>query len=332
MHDTGLTGLNGEAIVYREEEIAELISSVAQEIRNLDTDKIDKDTLLIEAFNSATIEGARTTIENVKSSINNPVSKSDKMVVNDLLAQAEVYRSGYEITTDNIRSLWETVVKDVCENESKKGEKYRNGMVYVSSIIEIIHIPAEANEIEKYMGQLFRYMNSNENTVIKACIVHFYFVYIHPFCDGNGRMSRLLHNYILYKGGLSNVRAISISEQILLRIGQYSKILHKCEKPTKVDGVNVIDITSFIEYMCRVILEAVRKSKTRCIEFTDDEKIILSKMRKKGLGAEITVIKVSGILGTNEDKSRRVLNSLVDKGVLAKRRVGKRNIYTLKIV
>lgn len=55
-------------------------------------------------------------------------------------------------------------------------------------------------------------------------------------------------------------------------------------------------------------------------------------MRKKGLGAEITVIKVSGILGTNEDKSRRVLNSLVDKGVLAKRRVGKRNIYTLKIV
>ena len=76
--------------------------------------------ILLDAWPSATIEGARTTVAQVVASASDPKTKDDKMVLNAI--RASNYAFKVPITKKNIRHLWETVVVDVCENEEHRGK------------------------------------------------------------------------------------------------------------------------------------------------------------------------------------------------------------------
>ena len=67
-----------------------------------------QEMLLLDAWSSATIEGARTTVEKVKQSFDNPKTKDDRMVINGVIGSKYAY--GRPITHSNIRKLWEKVV------------------------------------------------------------------------------------------------------------------------------------------------------------------------------------------------------------------------------
>ena len=74
-----------------------------------------KDTILLDAWSSATIEGARTTVQRVRDHFENPKTKDDRMVVNTIMGSNYAYN--HPITENNIRRLWEKIVDGVCENE-----------------------------------------------------------------------------------------------------------------------------------------------------------------------------------------------------------------------
>lgn len=188
--DTTLKGISDESIVFRKSsDILESVRYISSEIGNIKNDKSYTDIIILDAYSSATIEGARTTVENVKRCVSNPYTKDDKMVVNTMTAQKFVYDNG--INASNIRHIWEVLVNDVCENYRLRGTLYRSGMVYVGNSFRVIHIPEKAENIKFRMNSLFKFCDTWKDSIIKACIVHFYFVYIHPFCDVNGRMARV---------------------------------------------------------------------------------------------------------------------------------------------
>lgn len=90
-----------------------------------------KDTILLDAWSSAAIEGARTTVEKVRKSFDNPKTKDDRMVINTIAGANYAY--GRQITDKNIRKLWERIVDGVCENTDHMGSKYRDGMFFIYS-------------------------------------------------------------------------------------------------------------------------------------------------------------------------------------------------------
>ena len=109
---------------------------------------------------------------------------------------------GRTITAKNIRKLWEKIVAGVCDNADHMGKRYRDGMVYIGSIGRIVHTPAAPERIPELMDNLFAFLDSDgEGALIRSFTAHFYFVYVHPFCDGNGRTGRLLVNLELMKAG-----------------------------------------------------------------------------------------------------------------------------------
>jgi Fic family protein len=329
--DTNLIGINKEKIIYETDTISELLSQTQELLKKAGKCKISKDTLIIDAYHSATIEGARTTIANVKNKFENPQDKSDIMVVNNVKALDMVY-GGFKIDDNSIRTIWETLVKNVCENKDKKGEKYRSGQVMVASMTEIIHIPPEADKLQKYMDSLFSYIESNnEDTLIKAIIAHFYFVYVHPYCDGNGRLARLLVNYILFNSNYPEVKKISISESINNNLGAYYNTIKESEKATKINGHTALNMTPHIKYMLEMISQACQKVQTKQFTLNDNEKKLITKMNKKGIGTEITVETATKILKTDDIKARYVLNTLTEKGILIKRKSGAKNIYILAV-
>ena len=85
----------------------------------------------------------------------------------------------------------------------RKINKYRvEDVVVRDKRGEIIHEGAHVDNIQSMMDDLFRFMYSNDiNPIIKSAIFHFYFVFVHPFPDGNGRTARATSYIYLVKEG-----------------------------------------------------------------------------------------------------------------------------------
>lgn len=76
--------------------------------------------------------------------------------------------------------------------------RYRNSGVGVVDGDKVIHIAPPARQVPRLMGDLFEYLTDyEEDHVIKSCVFHYEFEFIHPFSDGNGRMGRLWQTAIL---------------------------------------------------------------------------------------------------------------------------------------
>lgn len=286
-----------------------------------------KEIILLDAWSSATIEGARTTVEKVKQSITNPRTKDDRMVINAITGSNYAY--GRPITSQNIRRLWDKVVDGVCENEDYKGSKYRSGMVYIGSGDRIIHTPAPFEELPDLMHKWFLYCEgATSDFLIRSFVAHFYFVYVHPFCDGNGRTARILNASQLYHNGYSKMKSLPLSNSINDRLRGYYNSLQDSETvqncaildnlvPFNKNEKGWLDLSPFVSYMLDVFEHCLIDAALSKNALTEAEKKLLRRMNKAGLYAEITTKKATTILHRSESATRAVLNSLVEKGYLS---------------
>lgn len=141
----------------------------------------NKEILILDSTSSATIEGAKTTIDSVKRSIlsGNP-TKSDKMVLNIMKAMSTYLPMGIHSEGD-LNHLWSIISDGVAENLSSKEIKYRSKMVYIANGDRVVHEPCPVDSINDCMLSLMSFINSNELTsLLRAIIAHFYYVYVHP--------------------------------------------------------------------------------------------------------------------------------------------------------
>lgn len=279
-----------------------------------------QEMLLLDAWSSATIEGARTTVEKVKQSFDNPKTKDDRMVINGVIGSKYAY--GRPITHSNIRKLWEKVVVGICENEGCKGIKYRDGMVFIGSGDKVVHTPATAEQLPQLMEKWFAYYETDtSDLLIRSFVAHFYFVYVHPFCDGNGRTARILNASHLYHGGYKKIKTLPLANAINNRLSGYygsledSEVVQSSTAPNEGDK-GWLDLSPFVCYMLdafeRCLTDAVLSKNV----LTEGEKKILHRMNKAGIRAEITTKKAAQILGRSESATRAVLKGLVQKGYL----------------
>ena len=76
--------------------------------------------------------------------------------------------------------------------------RYRKSGVGVVEGDKVIHIAPPARQVPRLMGDLFEYLTDyDEDYIIKSCVFHYEFEFVHPFSDGNGRMGRLWQTAIL---------------------------------------------------------------------------------------------------------------------------------------
>jgi len=274
-----------------------------------------KDTILLDAWSSATIEGARTTVDQVKKAFADPKSKDDRMVVNTVAASNYAY--GRPITPKNIRKLWVKIVDGVCENTEHMGQQYRDGMVYIGSSSRIVHTPAAPEQLPELMEKWFAFRETEtQDMLIQSFITHFYFVYIHPFCDGNGRAARILNASHLYHGGYRKMKNLPLSSAINNQLSGYYSSLSDSEAILNGSEVHWLDVSPFVSYMLDIFERCLIDAALSENALTDSEKTLLERMNKVGSNAEITTAKASKILDSGEAAARAVLNKLTQKGYL----------------
>ena len=125
--------------------------------------------------------------------------------------------------------------------------KYRSGSMRVVSGNfgrEKVHFEApSASRVPHEMEQFLIWLNSDTciDLVLKSIIAHFWFVTIHPFDDGNGRIARAILDMWLAKSDNSKIRFYSLSNQIFKEHKRYNKIIEETQKGTS-------DITKYLEW------------------------------------------------------------------------------------
>lgn len=125
--------------------------------------------------------------------------------------------------------------------------KYRSaGMKVISGNFgrEKIHFEAPTTERVPYEMKRFLDWLNNDNSldlVLKSIIAHFWFVTIHPFDDGNGRIARAIVDMFLSKSDNSKIRFYSLSNQIFKEHKRYNDIVEKTQKDTQ-------DISEYLEW------------------------------------------------------------------------------------
>lgn len=222
-----------------------------------------EEAVLDEAVYSSVIEGAFTTRKEAQAFIwegRTPKNKSEQMVKNNYEALTYVLENiDVPITKETIFQIYSLVTKDTLE-EPAASDRYRDEPVFVRSQRgEIVHTAPRAEQVPQMMDALIAFIADSElSPLIKACVAHFYFVYVHPFIDGNGRTARALSYMILLQAGYDFFRYFSISGVIAEERSKYYKAI----KDVEDDGY---DMTYFIDYSIGMLARTVKKMEDRLV-------------------------------------------------------------------
>ena len=217
-------------------------------------DALFQDAVVDEAVYSSVIEGAFTSREQAVDFIRQnkqPRNKSEQMVKNNYDALTYVLEHlEDEISEETILQIAQIVTRSAAEVQVNG---YRDGAVYVTGREGVVYTPPQADAVPEMMRSLVTFIQKSElHPLLKACIAHFYFVYIHPFGDGNGRTARALSYMMLLQFGYDFFRYFSISGIVAEERGKYYRSMRNVEDS---DG----DMTYFIDAYSGMLARTVEQ-------------------------------------------------------------------------
>lgn len=216
--------------------------------------------------------------------------------------------------------------------------RYRTGeMQIVSGPLgkEKVHYEAVKPEWIKMDMDKFLFWFNNENRldlVLKAAIAHFWFIIIHPFDDGNGRIGRAITDMLLARAEGSGERFYSMSSQILVERKLYYEVLQKVQHSSG-------DITEWIGWFLHCLKNAMLSTENttqkilRKAEFwklhehtpiNERQRLILNKLFDDFEG-KLQTSKWAKMTKTSNDTALRDIKDLVEKGILKQTDEGGRN-------
>ena len=205
---------------------------------------------------------------------------------------------------------------------------------------EKVHYEAPPAEVlESEMKDLIDYINSEteEDCLIKAGIVHLWFVILHPFDDGNGRIARALTDMMLARSDDSKFRFYSMSSQIQKNRKSYYAILEKTQKGT-------MDITNWLVWFLENLLIAIQSSgeitnnvlkraefwqKNANIVFNERQIKVLNRFMDNFEG-NLTTTKWAKMCNCSQDTATIDINELIAKKILKRIGKGRSTHYILK--
>ena len=311
-------------------------------------------TMSLELVRSCEIEGEVLNITEVRSSIAHrlgietagivPVSRYVEGLVEMLLDATQHYDQ--PLTSERLFG-WHNVLFPTGRSGLYAIEvaKYRSGeMQVVSGPMghEKVHYEAPKPErIETEMQRFLGWVNQEDDTdaVIKAAIAHLWFVSIHPFDDGNGRITRAITDMLMARSEHSDKRFYSMSNEIKMRQKEYYDVL---ERTQRGDG----DITEWLLWFLECIDSAFAStedtlsavlSKARFWErhanlsLNERQRKIIN-MQFEGFFGKLTTSKWAKICKCSSDTALNDIKYLLERGLLCKNEEGGRSTnYSLVI-
>jgi Fic family protein len=216
--------------------------------------------------------------------------------------------------------------------DDKKGP-----MQVVSGPIGKERVHYEAPVAPRLRGEMKKFLDwfekeSSTDLVIKAGVAHLWFVTIHPFDDGNGRVARAIADMVLARSERSPQRFYSMSAQIRQERKAYYEILEATQKDD-------LDITRWLEWFLACLGRAFDRAETilaavlskarfwdrfATTEFNERQRGMINRLLN-GFEGKLTSSKWAKLEKCSQDTALRDIEDLIRKGVLARDSAGGRS-------
>lgn len=315
-----------------------------------------KGCLVEEILKTNEIEGVRSTRKEIKDVLENKGDKFKRFY--GLVKKYSMLMNGVKVpleTVRDIRDLYDEIVLEEIEiSDYPDGMLFRKEAVNVMSASQkVIHtgvLPEE--KIIVKLNELLNFLNYDScEPLIKIAIIHYYFGYIHPFYDGNGRVSRFISSYLLSEV-LNSAISFKLSISIRKNIDRYYRGF------TDVNNIlSLGDATPFCLMFLDIIEESLNEGISEledkikdidyyfCIfeQMREDEEInkkeedilfILAQVELFGDGY-MSIQDLIKYMSVGEEKEisettvRKYLKSILEKEYIQESRKGRKKVYSL---
>ena len=204
---------------------------------------------------------------------------------------------------------------------------------------EKVHYEAPSSDDVPAMMETFLNWIENEHTtdpVLKAAIAHLWFVIIHPFDDGNGRLTRTITDMLLSRADGMSHRFYSMSAEILREKKGYYEVLEKTTTGT-------LDITHWLDWFLQTMKKALKRAEAtvarvvqKSLFWTENRAVAMNERQLKivnmlwdGFEGNLTSSKWAKITKTSQATALRDITDLVEKGILVDSGSGGRSAHYL---
>jgi Fic family protein len=200
---------------------------------------------------------------------------------------------------------------------------------------ERVHFEApSARRLPREMKSFFAWFNGKEENdwVVKAALAHLWFVTVHPFDDGNGRIARAIADLALARSEGSAQRFYSMSSRIEEKRREYYDVLKRTQKGS-------MDVTWWMEWFFRT-LDAAMDGAQRTLEaalakaefwrsvthvsLSERQRLVLNRLLD-GFEGKLTTSKWAKLAETSQDTAGRDIAGLIELGILVKNAAGGRS-------
>lgn len=279
----------------KENRIKTIHSSLAIEQNSLSIEQI---TAILEGKR---VLGAPNEIQEVK----NALQTYDLMLTLDPFSENDLLRAHKLMMQDLV----------------KRNGAYRNGGVGIFDGEEVVHMAPPADRVPFLMRDLFEWLKTSDlHPLIKSCVFHYEFEFIHPFEDGNGRMGRLWQTVIL-KSWNEIFAWLPVETLIKENQAEYYKAL-SCSD-------SCAESTDFIAFMLKLILKTIRDiaetekninekiTVKMTVKITANQQKIIDAIKENPFVTQEELVKIVGIAKLNITKN---MKKLQDAGLI--KRIG----------
>ena len=190
--------------------------------------------------------------------------------------------------------------------------------------------------VKQEMDKFLNWLNTDFSidNILKAAIAHFWFIIIHPFDDGNGRIARTITDMQLARAEKSSQRFYSLSSQILVEKKAYYEVLQNVQWNTNNDITDWL--TFFLKCMINALLSSERVTSHILLKakfwtkhehtlINERQRLVLNKLLDGDFVGNLQSSKWPKICKCSQDTAIREIKDLIYKGVLQQEEGGGRN-------
>src|SRR3989344_2584160 len=203
------------------------------------------------------------------------------------------------------------------------------------------YVAPEAERLEIEMAAFMEWANriGDVDPVLRAAKAHLWFVTIHPFDDGNGRIARVLADWALARSENSSRRYYSMSAQIRRERNEYYDVLERTQKGT-------LDITDWMQWFLECLDRAIAGTESALgaifrkdrfwktygqLALNERQRLILNKLLDGTFEGKLTSSKWAKFAKCSQDSAHRDIVELVEHGILVREPAGGRSTsYSIK--
>ena len=304
-------------------EISELVGSMSSLSEAARSPQLRRSNRIKTIYSSLAIEQNTLSLDQVTAVVSGKRVLAPPTDIAEVQNAFEIYDRLDELNPYSIDDLLTAHAVMVRGLRDDAGEFRLRPVGVVDSQGNILHFGTLPAYVPQLVEELLDWTENDENPLlIKSCVFHYEFELIHPFSDGNGRIGRLWHTLLLSKWN-PLFAWVPVESIIHDRQSEYYLAINNAN--------NAADSTCFIEFMLSAIKDALLEVTAQPLKVKprakSREQAVLDYLSKYD---EIANSDVRNLLSISAATANRVLNEMVNKGLIFRFRKGKLWAYRKK--